>query len=499
MRVRLLRFWRRLVPPISREDRAEVQVRLRDSSDPSFDFFLFVLLSATIATLGLLIDSPATIIGAMLVAPLMSPIIGIGLASITGDTTLLRSSISSLIRGALLAILLAFLLTWLNGFLPFASLQSDELTRELLSRTLPSPIDLSIALAGGLAAAFALALPNLSAALPGVAIATALMPPLCTVGACLALGRPDLAGGAFLLFITNAVTIAFAATTSFFLLGFGPRTTKRRIFSLPRSLFLSALLTLVLLVPLTTLSVRFVQQAAERSKINTVISEEVQHMNDSDLIDYTWNRQGETINIDITLRTNNTLFYSEVVNLQNALAGRLLQEGLRQDDEPLSILVNQVIAQRLDPAVPPTFTPTATPGPSLTPTATPIPTETRTPTATSSSTPTITPSYTPSPIPTATPTPSLARVANTQGRGVHLRQSPAGPIIATLQEGASLTVLYREEILDGFVWIEVRDSEGRLGWMPRAYLLVVTLTPTLTPSPTRTATPEPGLTLTGTP
>ena len=325
------------------------------------------------------------------------------------------------------------------------------------------------------------------------------MPPLCTVGACLALGRPDLAGGAFLLFVTNAVTIAFAATTSFFLLGFGPRTTKRRIFSVPRSLFLSALLTLVLLVPLTTLSVRFVQQAAESAKINAIVSEEVKEMNNSDLIDYTWNRQGETINIDITLRTNNSLFYSEVVNLQNALAGRLLQEGLRQDDEPLAISVNQVIAQHLDPAVPPTFTPTATPGPSLTPTPSPIPTQTHTPTPTPLLTPTITPSYTPSPIPTATPTPSLARVANTQGRGVHVRQSPGGPIIATLQEGAPLTVLYGQEIVDGFVWVEIRDAEGRLGWMPQAYLLVVTLTPTRTPSPTQTATPVPGLTLTGTP
>jgi uncharacterized hydrophobic protein (TIGR00271 family) len=499
MRVRLLRFWRRLVPPISLEERAEVQVRLRDSSDPSFDFFLFVLLSATIATLGLLIDSPATIIGAMLVAPLMSPIIGIGLASITGDTTLLTGSTSSLIRGAVLAIILAFLLTWVNSFLPFASLQSNDLTQELLARTLPSPIDLSIALAGGLAAAFALALPNLSAALPGVAIATALMPPLCTVGACLALGRLDLAGGAFLLFITNAVTIAFAATASFFLLGFGPRTTKRRIFSVPRSLFLSALLTLVLLVPLTTLSVRFVQQAAESAKINTIVHEEVEQMNDSDLIEYTWNRQGETINIDITLRTNNTLFYSEVVNLQNALAGRLLQEGLRKDDEPVAISVNQVIAQRLDPAVPPTFTPTVTSGPSLTPTPSPTPTQTQTSSVTPSATPTITPSPTSTTIPTATPTPSLARVANTQGRGVRLRQAPNGPIIATLQEGAPLTVLYGQEILEGFVWVEVRDSEDRLGWMPQTYLLVVTLTPTSTLPASQTATPEPGQSLTGTP
>ena len=149
--------------------------------------------------------------------------------------------------------------------------------------------------------------------------------------------------------------------------------------------------------------------------------------------------------------------------------------------------------------MPPTFTPTATPGPSLTPTPSPIPTQTHTPTVTPSLTPTITPSYTPSPIPTATPTPSLARVANTQGRGVHVRQSPGGPVIATLREGDPLTVLYGQEIVDGFVWVEVRDSEGRLGWMPQAYLLVVTLTPTPTLSPTRTATPGPGQTLTGTP
>ena len=108
-------------------------------------------LAATIATYGLLQGSAAVIIGAMLVAPLMSPVIGVGLASITGDEKLLRDALRALLQGALLAGTIAFLLTWINSFLPFISLQADSLPNEVMSRTHPSPIDLAIALAGGMA------------------------------------------------------------------------------------------------------------------------------------------------------------------------------------------------------------------------------------------------------------------------------------------------------------------------------------------------------------
>ena len=210
LRIRLLYRWRRITRTITPERRAEVQILLRDSSSPDFGFFLLVVMSCVIATLGLLVDSAAIIIGAMLVAPLMSPIIGMGLSSITGNSRLLRDAASALLRGALLAVLISFLITFANRYLPFIVLQS--LPQEVLSRTNPGPIDLGVALAGGLAAAFALAMPNISAALPGVAIATALMPPLCTVGIGLAMGRMDVAGGATLLFTTNSVTIAFASS-----------------------------------------------------------------------------------------------------------------------------------------------------------------------------------------------------------------------------------------------------------------------------------------------
>ena len=97
LRVRMRHYWRRLIPQIDLDRRAEVQIQLRESSNPDFAFFLLVILSCVIATLGLLTDSAAVIIGAMLVAPLMSPIIGLGLSSITGDARLLQDSAASLI------------------------------------------------------------------------------------------------------------------------------------------------------------------------------------------------------------------------------------------------------------------------------------------------------------------------------------------------------------------------------------------------------------------
>jgi len=259
-----IRYWfRKFLPPSDLERRAEVRGQLREEAQPDFDYFVLVVLSSMIATLGLLTNSGAVIIGAMLVAPLMSPIIGLGLGSLVGDEKLLRYAASAIIRGAFVAIAISVILTWFNDALPFVTLQ--ELPVEVISRTRPSPIDLLIALAGGLAAAFALSQPSLSAALPGVAIATALMPPLGTIGIGIALGRWDVAGGAFLLFVTNAVTIAFASMLVFFALGFSPgRKDGKRV---PRSLTISALVTLIMLLPLTYYSVSFFQEGRRDERI----------------------------------------------------------------------------------------------------------------------------------------------------------------------------------------------------------------------------------------
>jgi uncharacterized hydrophobic protein (TIGR00271 family) len=481
---------------ITDERREDVGQKLRLEAYPDFGYYLLVLLSCIIATEGLLVNSAAVIIGAMLVAPLMSPIIGLGFSSLFGDTNTLQKAGTGLALGSGLAILLSAFVTWFNIQLPFFYFQIDSLPPEILSRTQPSPIDLIIALAGGLAAAFARAMPNISAALPGVAIATALMPPLCTVGIGIALRRWDVAGGAFLLFTTNAVTIAFSSTLVFSVLGFNPRRFVQGKANAQRTLFISGLLTAALLIPLTIFSIRFIQDANENRRVNAVVTEQV-NLHNAELVDLQTRREGETLILEITLRTPQLYIYQDTLALQNAISVQL--------QRPVELTLNQVQAFALDPRIPPTFTLTFTPSPTLTntPTETPGPSPTLTstttptviPTATSTDTPTSTPTYTPTPTRTYTPTPSLGQVVPNSFPGLKLRQFPNGPIIATLTIGEPLTILYGLEIVDGLVWVEVLDQDGRIGWIPQVYLIIFTPVPT----PTVTATPTVSVSSTGSP
>jgi uncharacterized hydrophobic protein (TIGR00271 family) len=465
IRLQVRFYFRKVLPPVTRERVGVVQMQLRDASAPDFDYFVMVLLSAMIATFGLLTDSVATIIGAMLVAPLMSPILGIGLASIRGDTNLLKDAASAVLRGAVIAIVLSALVTWLNELLPFVGLQ--ELPAEVLSRTRPTPIDLGIALAGGLAATYALVQPGLSAAMPGVAIATALMPPLCAVGVGVALGDWSVARGAFMLFVTNAITIAASATSLFYILGFSltRKTTER---NLPRSVQVSLVLTILLLAYLAGQSYIFFQEANFNRTISQVARAQVEGRG-GEITDLDWIEVEDILKIDITIRVSKLLSHNASVEIQEAFANEL--------QRVVELNINQITVAQLDPKSPPTPTPTLTLGPSPTSTVTPTPTATLTLTPTASPTPTNTPT------PTLTPTPGLAVVKEVAS--IDLHQSPGGPVIGRILRGESFRVLYGYEIVDGWVWIEIQDQEGRIGWIPQYLSELITQTPT----PTATETP----------
>jgi len=201
---------------IGHEKKPLVYAQVYETADISkLNYWLEIIFSAGIAALGLVLNSPAVIIGAMLISPLMGPIMATGLALATGDLYLAIKAIANLVASIALAIALSALIVWL---LPFHSV-----TTEVLARINPNLLDLGVALFSGLAGSVAVCRAgtgNGVMTLPGVAIAVALMPPLCTMGFGLGSGaNMRIMGGAGLLFLTNLVAIVSSAFAVFLLVG----------------------------------------------------------------------------------------------------------------------------------------------------------------------------------------------------------------------------------------------------------------------------------------
>jgi uncharacterized hydrophobic protein (TIGR00271 family) len=191
------------LPTLEATDRIELFDRLQVGARWNIDFMMMMCLSTAIASLGLIQNSTAVVIGAMVVAPLMTPLIGAGLALVQGNTIFFRDSIKAMGFGIGAALLISLFL----GFL----VPMEELTPELIARGAPTIIDLGVAFLSGAAAAYAVARPSLLGALAGVAIAAALVPPLATVGISLAEGVWEISEGAAILFATNLVAIILGA------------------------------------------------------------------------------------------------------------------------------------------------------------------------------------------------------------------------------------------------------------------------------------------------
>ena len=203
------------------------------------DFMIMQGMAAAIASLGLLQDSPAVVIGAMLVAPLMTPIVAMGLGHAQANIRLIQIASRTVLRGFTTAFVIGVLIGWL---------MCDAPTAEMESRGLPNFRDLIIALASGVAAAYALGRPNLLSALPGVAIAAALVPPIATAGMAAALAEWRLAGGALLLFTTNIIAIVLGTTLTFWAIGLArTRTDGQRAARWPRWLLLALVVATVAL------------------------------------------------------------------------------------------------------------------------------------------------------------------------------------------------------------------------------------------------------------
>lgn len=228
---------------------------------------LWILIFATfIASLGLNVNSTAVIIGAMLISPLMGPIMGVGLAIGQNDFELLKRSLKNYLVATLFSVITA---TLYFSFTPLNEVQS-----ELLARTSPTIYDVFIALFGGMAGIVALSTKEKGNVIPGVAIATALMPPLCTAGFGLATGNLLYFLGAFYLYFINSVFISLATVIGVRVMHFQLKAfvDKEREKMVKRYIVLIALGTMI---PAVYLTYGIVKETFYQSAANHFISKEM--------------------------------------------------------------------------------------------------------------------------------------------------------------------------------------------------------------------------------
>ncbi len=195
---------------IDEKDKAAVVRKLLENSTPSFDFFYLVGLSVAMATLGMLVDSPAIVIGSMLIAPLLYPILGVALGLVMSNFKVLRRSVYTLMKSLIIALLISITATLLFG--------DGFITTEMAARLNPSLIHLMVAVVAGAAVSFALARPEWSETLPGIAISVALIPPLAVVGSGIAMLNMSVITGSLVMLLLNLLGIIFSAMISFSLM-----------------------------------------------------------------------------------------------------------------------------------------------------------------------------------------------------------------------------------------------------------------------------------------
>lgn len=266
-----LRYKQALRANTQKIDHKNVRLNIQADALPSKTFFIMNALAAIIAGYGLLADSSAVVIGAMLVAMMLGPISGIALSFIDNRWILFRTSFITLILGLVMIYSIGIILGLININIP--------ITGEILARTKPTIMDLMIALAGGAAGAFAAISPRLSVAVVGVAVATALVPPLVASGILIAHLEWRSAANALILAITNIIAIQVSSSLVLWIAGFrrGSDTeVKSNVFEFIKRNIISLLFLVGLAIYLT---LNFIHMLNKQIYENEVKSDVNQYFN----------------------------------------------------------------------------------------------------------------------------------------------------------------------------------------------------------------------------
>ena len=306
--------------------REELAHWLDDRSSLSRSFLVLLVAAVVVATLGLFENNSAIIIGAMIVAPLVKPIMGLSYGALTLDLAIMRKSVLTIIAGTIIGITLAYLLAVL--------LQAIDATGEILARSHPTLLDLGVALFAGAAGAYCQTDETLSDTLAGVAIAVALVPPVAVIGIGLALGMPSVSQGAALLYATNLVGITFAGSLVFLIMGYGPLEQARK------SLIPSLIVVVALAVPLGLSLKELILEHFLSAKIHKILETETVTFSDVELDSVKVRLFNKPISVTATVLSSKEFSPKQVKMVQNFL----IKETKLPVDFKLKVIPSTVIS-----------------------------------------------------------------------------------------------------------------------------------------------------------
>jgi uncharacterized hydrophobic protein (TIGR00271 family) len=327
---------------------------LTGRADISGSYLLMIVFSCLVALLGLLVNSVAVVIGAMLISPLMGPIFTVALSFSLGDLRLARKVLKIIVVSIILSVLVAAFFTLLSPL--------KEPTHEILSRIRPNFYDLLIAAFAGAAGAYALCTRvSYLFVTTGVAVATAVIPPLSVVGYGIGTGQTAVALGGFLLFFTNLVAIVISSVIVFYIFRFRPSMVEETHYPLRRRIQILGAVLALISVPLVYTLVADIKQARLTSRIESVLKNHLDSKEHSRMTDFSLHQGSDGLTVAASVNTVKFFNISTEKRIERDLK-TVLKEPVRLDLEQVIVRSSGVESPRL-PIKPLGITPSLQPEP----------------------------------------------------------------------------------------------------------------------------------------
>jgi uncharacterized hydrophobic protein (TIGR00271 family) len=296
----------------------------------SVGYFLLLTIANLIALGGLVTDSPPVIIGAMLISPLMGPILNVGFAFLTGDKLIWTKSVKKISISIILTLMVAAIATYLSPL--------KEITHEIITRTRPNLYDLAIAFFAGTAGAAAMCTKkNYLTIVPGVAIATAVIPPLSVSGFGIGTGNFNIFFGGLFLFFTNFVAIILSTCAVFYFYGFRPVKITEEMAQLKRRMIFLGTVLLVISIPLIYTLQQSISEMRLTNSVQQALKNEFNKKGSSNIstFDYSKNRDG-SMEVNAIVNTVNYLKESEIDSAQKNM-GDYLKRNIKLNLEQVKV------------------------------------------------------------------------------------------------------------------------------------------------------------------